>query len=85
MSKSFTVEVNDSADNLTIASHLSVEVEEKLGTAESKSVSIFEANPVSWVTIQLYSSLIDRRFEKRLLRRLPPGPIKRSNENRAPH
>ena len=45
MSKSFTVEVIDSADNLTIASHLSVEVEEKLGTVHSKSVSIFEANP----------------------------------------
>lgn len=45
MSKSFTVEVNDSADNLTIASHLSVEVEENLGTVDSKSVSIFEANP----------------------------------------
>ena len=47
MSKSFTVEVNDSADNLTMASHLSVEVEEKLGTVDSKSVSIFEANPAT--------------------------------------
>ena len=45
MSKSFTVEVDDSADNLTMASHLSVEVEEKLGTVDSKSVSIFVANP----------------------------------------
>ena len=45
MSKYLTVEVNDSADNLTIASHLSVEVEVKLGTVDSKSVSIFEANP----------------------------------------
>ena len=45
MSKSLTIEVNDSADNLTIASHLSVEAKEKLGTVDSKSVSIFEANP----------------------------------------
>ena len=32
MSKSLTIEVNDSADNLTIASLLSVEAKEKLGT-----------------------------------------------------
>ena len=44
VSKSLPPEVDDSANNSTTESHFSVEAKEKLGTMDSKCVSLFIVN-----------------------------------------
>ena len=64
VSKSLSVEVNYSADNLTIHSHLSVKPKEKLGTMDSKCVSLFEAyKPLANLsTVKLFGCRAGKRL-----------------------